>query len=144
VVLDNIHEKKYADTLSVTMFVSSVIVIGVWETDLPVWGFLLTLLVCASCLILCFLPEFHICCVLAFVYALPLSVIRATISQQLGLNVFIELIIGYTLPDHPLAMMFKTCSYSGLENHCNVWQFWTGCDLALDSMGIALSIGGIG
>jgi hypothetical protein len=34
--------------------------------------------------------------------------------------------------------------YSGLENHCNVWQFWTGCDLALDSMGIALSIGGMG
>jgi hypothetical protein len=33
--------------------------------------------------------------------------------------------------------------YSGLKNHCNVWQFWTGCNLALDGVGIALSIGGI-
>jgi hypothetical protein len=25
-------------------------------------------------------------------------------------------------------------NYSGLENRCNVWQFWTGCDLALDGV----------
>jgi hypothetical protein len=33
--------------------------------------------------------------------------------------------------------------YSGLENRCNVWWFWTGCDLALDGVGIALSMGGV-
>jgi OPT oligopeptide transporter protein len=46
------YKEKYADTLSVTMFVFGVIVIEVWETDLPVWGFVLALLICALCLIL--------------------------------------------------------------------------------------------
>jgi OPT family oligopeptide transporter len=42
-------------------------------------------------------------------YSLPLSVIRATTSQTLGLNVIMELIIGYALPGRPIAMMlFKT------------------------------------
>ena len=39
--------KKYADNLSVTMFVFGVVVIEVWETDLPVWGFVLALSICA-------------------------------------------------------------------------------------------------
>jgi len=74
----------------VTMFVFGVVVIEVWETDLPVWGFVLALLI-------------------SFVYTLPLSVIVATTSQQLGLNVIAELIIGYALPGRPIAMMlFKT------------------------------------
>ena len=30
--------------------------------------------------------------------------------------------------------------YSGLQKHCNVWQFWIACDVALYSMGITLSI----
>jgi hypothetical protein len=42
----------YADTLSVTMFVFGVVVIEVWETDLPVWGFVLALLICAFCVVL--------------------------------------------------------------------------------------------
>jgi hypothetical protein len=62
-----------------------------------------------------FLHGLHICCVLAFVYTLPLSVIRATTSQllgQVGLNVLTELIIGYALPGRPIAMMlFKTWGY---------------------------------
>jgi OPT family oligopeptide transporter len=58
------------------------------------------------------LPEFHIRCVLAFLYTLPLSVIRATTGQQLALNVITELIIGYALPGRPIAMMlFKTWGY---------------------------------
>jgi OPT family oligopeptide transporter len=63
----------------------------------------------SSFAILRFLPEVHTRCVLAFVYTLPLSVIVATTSQQLGLNVIAELIIGYALPGRPIAMMlFKT------------------------------------
>jgi hypothetical protein len=53
--------KKYADTLSVTMFVFGVVVIEVWETDLPVWGFVLALLICASRFVLrhcAFFPSF--------------------------------------------------------------------------------------
>jgi hypothetical protein len=105
----------FADTLSVTMFVFGVIVIEVWETDLPVWGFVLALLICAfvsSFVIVRFHPEFHIHYVLAFVYTLPLSMMRATTSQLPGLNVITELIIGYALPGRPTAMMlFKTWGY---------------------------------
>jgi OPT family oligopeptide transporter len=55
------------------------------------------------------LPEFHIYCISAFVYTLPLSVIRATTGLLPGLNVVTELIIGYVLPGRPIAMMlFKT------------------------------------
>ena len=35
------------------MFVFGVVVIEVWETDLPVWGFVLALLIGAFCLVLC-------------------------------------------------------------------------------------------
>jgi OPT family oligopeptide transporter len=66
----------------------------------------------SSFIIVRFLPEFHIRCVLAFVYTLPLSVIAATTNQALGLNVITELIIGYALPGRPIAMMlFKTWGY---------------------------------
>jgi len=33
--------------------------------------------------------------------------------------------------------------YSGLKNRCNVWQFWSGCDVALDEVRIMLSVGGV-
>ena len=46
-----IFNKTYADTLLVTMFVFGVVVIEVWETGLPVWGFVLALLICASRLV---------------------------------------------------------------------------------------------
>jgi hypothetical protein len=96
------------------MFVFGVVVIEVWETDLPVWGFVLALLISAFCLVLRhYAFEFHIRCVLAFVYTLPMSVIRATTSQQIRLNVITELIIGYALPGRPIAMLlFKTWGYT--------------------------------
>ena len=31
--------------------------------------------------------------------------------------------------------------YSGLKNHCNVFQFWSGCDVALEEARMTLSIG---
>ena len=37
--------KKDTDTLSVTMFVFGVIVIEVWDSDLPLWGFICALLI---------------------------------------------------------------------------------------------------
>jgi OPT oligopeptide transporter protein len=55
---------------------------------------------------------FYIRFVLALVYTLPFSVIAATTDQILGLNVIMELIIGYALPGRPIAMMlFKTWGY---------------------------------
>jgi OPT family oligopeptide transporter len=69
-----------------------------------------------SFVVVCFLPEFHIRCILAFVYTLPLSVIRATTNQQPELNVITELIIGYALPGRPIAMMlFKTWGYNTVK-----------------------------
>jgi OPT family oligopeptide transporter len=96
--------------------VFGVVVIEVWKTDLPVWGFVLALLICAFCLVL----RHHVLssrvrthCVLAFVYTLPFSMVAATANQSLGLNVITELIIGYALPGRPMAMMlFKTWGYN--------------------------------
>ena len=34
----------------------------------------------------------------------------------------------------------KWQKYSELQKHCNVWQFWIACDVALYSIGITLSI----
>ena len=45
----------------------------------------------------------------ACVYIIPVGVIQAITNQELGLNVLTELIIGYTHPGRPIAMMlFKT------------------------------------
>ena len=35
----------------------------------------------------------------------PIGIIQAITSNQLGLNVITELIIGYMVPGHPIAMM---------------------------------------
>jgi hypothetical protein len=47
------------------MFVFGVVAIEVWNTDFPVWGFVLALMICMFCLtfVLSFLPEFNIRCV---------------------------------------------------------------------------------
>ena len=58
---------------------------------------------------LLFLLEFIILSVLAFICTIPIGVIQAITTQQVGLNVITELIIGYALPGRPIAMMiFKT------------------------------------
>ncbi|KAI0264939.1 OPT oligopeptide transporter [Gloeopeniophorella convolvens] len=76
-----------------TMFVFGVVAIEVWNTQFPVWAFVLALIV-------------------SFVYTVPIGVIQAITNQQVGLNVITELIIGYALPGRPIAMMmFKTWGY---------------------------------
>ncbi|KAJ6515696.1 OPT oligopeptide transporter [Mycena sanguinolenta] len=77
----------------ISMFVCGVVSIQVWETHFPVQFFILAL-------------------VIAFVYIIPIGMIQAITNQQVGLNVITELIIGYALPGHPIAMMmFKTWGY---------------------------------
>ena len=61
------------------MFVLGVISIEVWPTQLPVWGFVVALLI-------------------SFFYIIPIGMIQAITNQQVGLNVITELIIGYMLP----------------------------------------------
>ncbi|KAG0691921.1 OPT oligopeptide transporter [Suillus ampliporus] len=77
----------------VAMFVFGIIVIEVWPTQFPVWGFVLALLI-------------------AFFYIIPIGMIQAITNQQVGLNVITELVVGYAIPGRPLAMMlFKTWGY---------------------------------
>jgi len=77
-----------------TMFVFGLVAIEVWNTQFPVWAFVLALLV-------------------SLAYTIPIGVIQAITNQQVGLNVISELIIGYALPGRPIAMMmFKTWGYN--------------------------------
>lgn len=71
-------------------FVFGIISIEVYNTELPVWMFIISLLI-------------------PLVYMIPIGVVQAVTSIQVGLNVITELICGYALPGRPLAMMiFKT------------------------------------
>lgn len=75
------------------MFVFGIISIEVFPTQMPVWAFVLALII-------------------AFVYIIPIGMIQAITNQQVGLNVITELVIGYALPGRPIAMMmFKTWGY---------------------------------
>ncbi|KAL4076570.1 OPT oligopeptide transporter protein-domain-containing protein [Scleroderma yunnanense] len=75
------------------MFIFGIVCIEVWPSELPVWGFVVAILI-------------------AFVYIIPIGMIQAITNQQVGLNVITELIVGYALPGRPLAMMmFKTWGY---------------------------------
>jgi hypothetical protein len=97
------------------MFVFGVVAIEVWDTQFPVWAFVLALMICAFCLTVSerFLPASNYSFpFLAAVYTVPIGVIQAITNQQVGLNVITELIIGYALPGRPVAMMlFKTWGY---------------------------------
>lgn len=76
-----------------SMFVFGVLAIELWPTNMPVWAFVLALII-------------------AYVYIIPIGMIQAITNQQIGLNVITELIIGYALPGRPIAMMmFKTWGY---------------------------------
>ncbi|TFK38745.1 small oligopeptide transporter [Crucibulum laeve] len=76
-----------------SMFTLGIISIEVWPTQMPVWAFILALII-------------------AFTYIIPIGMIQAITNQQIGLNVITELIIGYALPGRPIAMMmFKTWGY---------------------------------
>ncbi|KAI0245636.1 OPT oligopeptide transporter [Lactifluus subvellereus] len=80
-----------------TTFAFGVFAIETWHTELPVWAFVLAL-------------------VISLVYTIPIGVIRALTTFDTGLNVITELIIGYALPGRPIAMMmFKTWGYITMD-----------------------------
>lgn len=64
-----------------------------YKTDLPVWLFIVAILMSA-------------------LYTIPIGIITAVTSNTPGLNVIAEMIVGYALPGKPVAMMiFKTFGY---------------------------------
>ncbi|KAI6101085.1 OPT oligopeptide transporter protein-domain-containing protein [Pisolithus croceorrhizus] len=76
--------------LFVIMFALGVVSFEVWPAYLPVWAFVVALLI-------------------AFTYVIPCGMIQAIMNQQVGLK---YLIVGYALPGRPIAMMmFKTWGY---------------------------------
>ena len=91
------------------MFGFGVAAIEVWQTQLPVWAFILALITGASLNTPCGFYTQWTLLHLPFAFAIPIGVILAITSQIVGLNIIAELIIGYLLPGRPIAMMmFKT------------------------------------
>jgi OPT family small oligopeptide transporter len=75
------------------MVALSIVVVAAWPTGLPVWAYL-------------------VCMLLPVVWLIPIGLIQAITNQQLGLNVLTEFIIGYMVPGRPVAMMiFKNYGY---------------------------------
>ncbi|RWA12142.1 hypothetical protein EKO27_g2965 [Xylaria grammica] len=71
----------------------SLIAVLFYPTNLTWWAFLLAVLI-------------------AFVFSLPIGIVEAITSQEIGLNVLTEFIYGYIQPGRPLALMlFKTYGY---------------------------------
>jgi OPT family oligopeptide transporter len=70
--------------LFVLLFAASLAGVVAWPTFLPWWGFILTIL-------------------LPIIFILPVGVIEARTSSQIGLNVITEFIAGYIWPGKPIA-----------------------------------------
>ena len=86
--------------LFVVLFGLAVVCIEVFETNLPVWGYVVAL-------------------ALAFIYFLPTAILYATSVQLMTINLIAELIPGFMLPGRPIAVMVSHSarkSNSELEN----------------------------
>lgn len=74
--------------LFAVVFVFAVISIEVYHTELPVWGYLISVL-------------------LPFIYIIPTAFIYAMTSQQITINLLAELIPGYIFQGQPLPGMVR-------------------------------------
>ena len=98
-------------SFTVTTFAFGVCAIERWDAELPVWAFILALVICMASFLVIF-PLQLTSLREAFVYTIPIGMIQARSNIQVGLGVITELIIGYALPGRPIAiMMFKTWGY---------------------------------
>jgi OPT family oligopeptide transporter len=66
------------------LLVGTVVTVAAWPTFLPWWGLLITFLI-------------------PVVFTLPIGMIQARTSQQIGLNVITEFVAGYIWPGRPVA-----------------------------------------
>ncbi len=79
--------------LGLVSFALAVTAIEIFDTDLPVWGLVLAIVV-------------------ALVFIVPIGIIRAVTNQLVTINVFSEFLAGFLLPNRPIAVMiFKTFSF---------------------------------
>ncbi|KAF0268088.1 hypothetical protein FOG48_02838 [Hanseniaspora uvarum] len=70
----------------IVVVVIAVITIEKFNTNTPVWALFMSI-------------GFN------FVFLIPLSILQATTGVSLGLNLLIEMIMGYALPGNPMALM---------------------------------------
>ncbi|KAF9573045.1 hypothetical protein EC968_009095 [Mortierella alpina] len=90
--------------LFLVCFVMAVLVCKTSEIRLPVYALILALM-------------------LAAVFALPMAIIQALSSSQIGLNVLSEVVCGYLLPGNQLGnSVFKCYSYMALYQCLNLTQ----------------------
>ncbi len=96
---DDVHAKfmrHYPETpdwwyacVFLVALVMGVIMVEVYDTGLPIWGLIVSILIPA-------------------IYILPTGFVYAMTGQAIGTNLIGELIVGYMLPGKPLPnMMFK-------------------------------------
>lgn len=98
-VLDDFNDsqsnmmKKYKEVpdwwyyfILIVALVIGIIVIEVYHTDTPVWGLFVSL-------------GFN------FAFLIPITMLQATAGFSVGLNLLIEIIVGYALPGNPFALM---------------------------------------
>jgi len=85
--------KRWYLLLGIISLALGLVTIEVWNTELPVWAFVVALGI-------------------SVIYVVPIGMIQAITNMQVGLNVITELIVGYAVPGKPIAMMvFKTFGY---------------------------------
>jgi hypothetical protein len=81
---------------------SGVIAIERWDIELPVWAFVLSLIISAASFVKIFplqLTSLH----QALIYIILIGGTWGILNYQAGLDVIMDLIIGYALPGHPIA-----------------------------------------
>jgi OPT family small oligopeptide transporter len=72
--------------LFIVTFVLGAVTIEVYDTRMPFWAYIFAI-------------------ILSLIFILPLGILLAITNQQLGLNIFSELIAGYVIPGKPIAVM---------------------------------------
>ncbi|KAI1110286.1 OPT oligopeptide transporter protein-domain-containing protein [Nemania sp. NC0429] len=80
-------------SLFIIVLALSLVAVLFYPTNLEWWAFLLAVAI-------------------SFMFSLPIGIVEAVTSQEIGLNVLTEFIYGYIQPGRPLALMlFKTYGY---------------------------------
>ncbi|KAF9415890.1 hypothetical protein BGZ94_010378 [Podila epigama] len=99
--------------------------------EIPGWWFGLLFVVCfAIATVVCHTSDIRlpahaliIALLLAAIFALPMAIIQALSSSQIGLNVLSEVVCGYLLPGNQLGnSVFKCYSYMALYQCLNMTQ----------------------
>jgi OPT family oligopeptide transporter len=90
-----VPETWYFALFGITFAISLGSVVG-FPTHLPWWGFIITMM-------------------LPVIFTIPIGIIQARTSQQIGLNVITEFIAGYIWPGRPIAnTLVKIYGYMGM------------------------------